>query len=471
MRGITTIAVAGVVIAAAAGGATYALAQAEAERRLAEAIAEVRAALPPDAEFSIRETRVEPATGVARLRDVSLRRGGNAMSIAELTLAGLRDDGVAEAVAQGLRIADAAQTMTAERVVLAGLTVPRRRAAPEDKLGAAPAPPDFDPAAIRLDRGEIAALALDGEVTATLGGLMLEEYGAGRPSRLTLTALEGRGFDAGQVESFRLGRLVLQGVDLAAAAAAGVAGGPPPRSDGRQSLEAGPFALAGAGGGPLGGFESLRVVGEDGARPGVKTLDLALDGLRAELAGTQGEGLRRLGYTEAPTGDLGLQGSFDTGSGDLEVARLRLVGRGMGALSLSWRLAGVPPLDAVGDLDWARAMQTMRLVSAGLRYEEDTLFTRLLRQQAKEQRRTEAQMRQQWAQMAGMALAAPPGGAKPSPRLEALREAVTRFIREPRAIEIAAQPAKPLPLLELGGAMDGGPARAAETLGLSAAAK
>lgn len=193
------LAVAGIVLVAGAG----ALAQAEAERRLDAAIAQLRAALPPAATLTIGARRVDPVTGRATLADVVLVHGADRYAVAELILTDVSDTriGRAEALRPSHRAADQG-AMDAARILVAGLPLP-----------AAGRP--FDLATLAVEALEVEALAgqAPGRGSIRLDRLSLrdarrESLGAGTLEGLDFT---GPGSDA---QVFRLGRVALEGLVL-----------------------------------------------------------------------------------------------------------------------------------------------------------------------------------------------------------------------------------------------------------------
>jgi hypothetical protein len=198
---------------------------------------------------------------------------------------------------------------------------------------------------------------------------------------------------------------------------------------------------------------------------GPETGRVALRGIRVEPFPGLAEWLERFGYA-ALIGDLTAETRYDRASGRLEVTSLALAGRDIGALGLSVVLDGVTP-EALETQEFGG----LSLVSFGLRYIDQSLYERYVRQQARQTRRTEQQVRQTLAQQAGAALAAQGGGGRDAAAVAPIRAAVQRFLRgEAREVEVTAKPPEPVPLLGLGG-IAAGPAEAQRMLGLSATAR
>jgi hypothetical protein len=409
-------------------------------------VARLRALLGPETALTYRSAEsIDPARGSVRLLGVAMDGRGRRATMEELTLDGLRDDGVAEATARTVAVQDAKGGATIARLRLAGLSVQRP-----------PPGAEFRPDMARLDALRIEDMRFTGENDATVAELSVEDYGAGRTGRVSLS-----GFDMRVPRSANrvvLARAALRGVDLAAGLAALVASEAPPRAQGSFGLEAEGLSVRG-GNRPLGGFGTLRVSAEVPAS-GPETGSLALRDLRIEPFPGFAEWLRRFGY-EAVTADLSAESRYDRASGRVELTSLSLSGREIGALGLSMVLDGVTAKAA------ERAdPKDMRLVSAALRYVDQSLYGRYVRQQARESRVPEDQVRRQGADSAEMAL----GMLGRGPGVDAVRAAVGRFLRgQAREVEITARPPAPVALSEFGA----GPPDPAllERLGLGASAR
>jgi hypothetical protein len=363
----------------------------------------------------------------------------------ELTLDGLRDDGLGEATARTVAVRDRQGGATVARLRIAGLSVQRP-----------PPGAEFRPDMMSFDALRIEGLRVTGQSDAAVAELSVEDYGAGRPGRVSLA-----GFDLRVPRSAKrvaVARAAMRGVDLAAGLAALVASEAPPRAQGGYGLEVEGVSVR-EGNRPVGGFGTLRVTGEVPAT-GLETGSLALRDLRIEPFPGLAEWLRRFGY-EAVTADLSVESRYDRASGRVELTSLSLSGREIGALGLAMVLDGVTSKAA------ERAdPSAMRLVSAVLRYADQSLYARYVRQQAREMRVPEAQVRNEQAEMAETML----GSLGKGPGVDAVRQAVGRFLRgEAREVEITMRPPEPLAFSEFGA----GPPDAAllGRLGLGAAAR
>jgi hypothetical protein len=391
------------------------------------AVARLRALLGPDTALAYRSAEsLDPARGSVRLLGVSMDGRGRRVTMEELTLDGLRDDGVGEATARTVAMRDSRSNATIARLRLAGLSVQRP-----------PPGAEFRPDMVRLDALRIEGLRMTGNSDATIAEFSVEEYGAGRVGRLSMSGFDIRVPRSGN--RVAVARAALRGMDLAAGLAALVASEAPPRAQGSYGLEVEGLSVR-DGNRPLGGFGTLRVSAEVPAS-GLETGSLALRDLRIEPFPGFAQWLRRFGY-EALTADLSAESRYDRVSGRVELTSLSLSGREIAALGLSMVLDGMTPKAAE-----RRDHTALRLVSATLRYVDQSLYGRYVRQQARETRVPEAQVRDEQAEMADMML----GSLGKGPGVDALRDAVGRFLRgEARGVEVTARPAVPLAFDEFG---------------------
>lgn len=413
-------------------------------------IGRLRALLGPDTSFSYGKAEViDPARGSVRLSGVVLERPDRRATIEELTLDGLRDDGVEEATARGIVLRDPDGGATIARLRLAGLTV--RRPPPGEELR-----PDM----LSADTLRMEGLAVTSDSEVGIAELAIEEYGPGRTGRVTLSGLDVRTPQAGVLDRVRISRMALRGLDLAASFAALAAKETPPQPAGGYALEVEGVALA-SGDKALGSLGSLRMSGE-GRTGGPEAGSLALREIRVEPFPGLAEWLQRFGY-QALVADLTAESRYDRSTGRVDLTSLSLAARDIGALGLSMVLDGVTPEAAE-----AQDLQAMSLISLGLRYVDQSLYDRFVRQQARETRRTERQVRDQHAAMVSAMLTSPAKGGA----LDGLRDAVLRFIRgEARELEITARPPQPLSFGELAAAPPQDAAAAQRMLGLTATAR
>lgn len=456
MRSAPAYALAGALAFAGAGLGAYAVAQNAAEQQLDAAVAELREALGPQGSVTWRERRVEPVTGRAEFLGLVVSKEDRKAEAESLALTGLRPDGVAEAVARGVRFTESDGIAEIESVSVAGLTVPPRSLIAQG--------PSAFFAQFRLDRAEIVGLSVDADQDVVIARAVVEQVGGGRPGKLTITGLAVDAEGADRVDEVEIAGLTLTGIDLAATFAALAEDREPPRPRGSVTFEATEVVL-GHEGNPVGRMDAFRIASSE-PRPGVTAASFAITGLRAEAVQELAEQLRAYGY-DALTADLAIEGSWDETARRLEVGTLRLGARDVGTLGIAFALGGLPedPSKAgIGDLMGAT------VESLSLSWADESLYGRVLRVQAQQGGTTAEQLRTQVGMMAGMFLVSP-GPA--SPALDAVREAVMRFIGQTATtLELTAKPAQPVPVAmvpQLAG--QGGPAQVVSAFGITAAAR
>ena len=414
-------------------------------------VGQLRTLLGPDATLTYGAVQlIDPAGGAVRLTAVVIERPGRRATIEELTLGGLRDDGVAEADARGVVLQDQDCRSTVARLRLAGVSV--RRPAPGEEFQ----PDMLTTDTIRIEGLEVRAAA----TTVAIAELAVEDYGSGRTGRLTLAGLDVRVLQAGMVDRVRLARVGLRGIDLAASLAALARRTTPPRPPGSYELEVAGVALAG-GDRALGSLDTLRLSGEAGGA--AESGSLALRALRVEPFPGLAQWLQRFGYP-ALVADLTAESRYDRAAGRVELTSLSIAGREIGAIGLSLVMDGV-----TAEAAEAQDMQAMRLVSFALRYVDQSLYGRFVRLQAREGRIAEAEVRNQHAALVAGALGG--SGAAGRSGLAPVRDAIIRFIRgQAREVEITARPPRPLAFSDLAAAGPD-PEAAQRLLGLGATAR
>ncbi len=385
--------------------------------------------------------------GTVRLSGVTITSGGRPVRIETLSLDDLRDDGLGEAEARNLSYQDGDTTFTLERAQIAGLTV-RAPAAGQQRS------PDL----VTLDSLRIAGLQLrEGNTSEMrLAQAALEDYGPGRQTRFSLGDLAMRLPPSAPVQGVTLRRAVLRGMDIATVATAASRGQQPPLA-GRLAVELEEMTATGPNNSAVASIGSLRLASDQPAE-GVGTGSFALRALRLEATGQMAPWMRRLGYGFLLF-DLTADSRYDPATGRMELPSMSLVGRDIGTLSLAFTGDG-----AAAGLMQRGDFSGLRLISAGLRYIDQGLVGRLLAQQARETNTTEAQLREQYANMAGGVLA--------QPALAQVREAVQRFIRgQAREVEVTLHPTQPVPMMELQRRPPSSPEDAVARLGLGAVAR
>lgn len=424
-------------------------------------VGRLRALLGPD--VALRYGRAEPLppdggpeSAGARLTDAVLERPDQRLDIAQLTLRGLRDDGVADAEARGVTLRRPGdEPTTVARVALTNLTV--RRPAP-----GTPIAPDM----LAADRLRIEGLATAGGNAVLIDQLELDDYGGGRQAGFRLTGLDVRTDGAGPVSRVRLARAAVRGLDLAGGLAALIAGARPVQPGGSYSIEAEGLALAGPDR-ALGSLAGLMLANEapaDPATPNAPELGrIALRGLRIEPFPGIEDWLARFRYP-ALTGELVGETRLERAGGRLDLTSLALTVPDAGVVRMAFSLAGVN-VDATGPERFLAA----RFLGFTLGWRDDGLYPRFVRDQAARLGVSEPVARQQFAQQATAATAA---AGRDAVGLTAIGEALRRFaLGEAREVEIVARPPQPVPVAELAGLGAAGPVEAARRLGLSGVAR
>lgn len=407
-----------------------------------ETVARLRRLFGPDVTLAYDRAEVtDPARGAVRLAGVTLTAQGKRVAIASLSLDNLRDDGLGEAEAQGLTLRDGTTQWQVERLHLNGLVVQAAAGGPQ---------------LATLESLRATGLSVqEGSNRLRLAEAALKDYGLGQQGRIRLAGLELTLPPGTQASAVRLQRAELRGLDLARLVADARASRTP-SWHGRYALELEALTVLRQGG-TLASLASLRVAAN---RPenAVGTDSFAMRALRVEPMPDTAAALQRLGYTTLNF-DLTGEGRYDPATGTSELTSLSLVGQQIGTLALNATLSGLTT-DAMQRMDWGN----LRLVTAGLRYIDQGLVGRLVGAQAREANQPANAVREQWANLAGGALAAP--------ALSALREAVQQFLRGPaQELAVTLRPPQPLALQELQRQPPASPEDAMQRLGLTATAR
>jgi hypothetical protein len=210
----------------------------------------------------------------------------------------------------------------------------------------------------------------------------------------------------------------------------------------------------------LGGLGSIVVEGQtqpDGASAGRLVVhDAALEHFPEVAVALDAVGLRRLSM------ELSIEASWTPRNGRLEMPTLAFGVRDLGALALGWVLEGVDPSGAMTD------PSRVRLYEARLRYADQSLYERTLRDQAQRERTTPERIRQQHAQMIGGFLTP----SRPDRAVDSVRNALLRFVGgQAREVEITIRPARPVTLEALQPLLGGGPSEIVRGLGITATAR
>lgn len=413
------------------------------------AVTRLRGLLGPGAQIHWAAVDALDATGEsARLRGVVVLRDGKRAQAEEVLITGLREDGVTEAVIRGFATEESGTRVRIATLRVAGLTVPR------SPSGGPPQPDQ-----VRLDQLRIEGVEVTGDNPVRLGVFSVENWIAGQPARVNLEGFEMGGLDGGFLDTMRIARFAMTGVDFGTTIAAVMAQRTPPSLVGRSSVELDGLVFSG-GGRPVGGMQELRAAADITRTDGSGTGTLAMRGIRVEPIPMVGEWLTRFGY-QAVDADITGESTYDAASGRLEIRDLTIAGREVGSLSFALNVDGM----TTERLE-ANDFSQMRLISLGLRYADASLFRRFVAMQAREARTSEAELREQFAQMVGAALNEPGAAA-----LDPIRNAVQSFIRgQAQTVEIRLNPPQPLGMEQIQGAPPS-PAEAQRMLGITATAR
>lgn len=413
------------------------------------AVTRLRGVFGADTRLSYASAQALDGAGEqVRLAGVVLERPGKRATIEEVTLNGLRDDGVAEAVLRGFATEEAGTTVRIAMLRLGGLTVQR------DAPGVPPQPEQ-----VRLDSLRIENLQASGGTTLRLALVELEGWNAGQPARLAIEGLESSDFGGGMVDGLRIARFAMSGLDAARMLGAAFRGERVPSLVGRSNLEMLRLELLG-GGRPVGGIAEMRIEADVTTTDGSGSGTLALRGIRVEPMPLFADWLTRFGY-QAIDGEITAATVHDAATGRVEIRDLTIAAREAGTLTFSINLDGLTP-ERVQAADFAQA----RLISAALGYADASLFRRFVAMQAAQTRTPEAQLREQFAAMAGGALSQPGAAA-----LDPIRDAVLSFIRgQAQSVQISVKPPQPIGMEQMQ-SVPPSPAEMQRVLGITATAR
>lgn len=411
-----------------------------------ETVARLRRLLGPDATLAYASAEVtDPARGAVRLAGVTITANGKPTRIESLVIGDLRDDGLGEAEARNLVAEDPQGRVTIAQLNLVGLRV----TAPPPGQGRRP---DL----AQLDSLRLAGVAFqDRDSRVRLASAAIEDYGAGRQTRIGFQGLEVGLPRNAQLDLVRVQRAELRGLDLARVTTE-MQAGRATTWHGRYTFELEQVAVL-KGNRPLGSLASLRSSADQPENaPG--TGSMAMRGLRLEPQPGLDSWFQRLGY-DALSFDLTAEGRYDPARNRLEMPTLSLVGQRIGTLALSLVLDNYTQ-EAAQRGDYG----AIRIAALGIRLIDQGLFPRLAADQARATNTPERDLREQWANQAGGLLAAAP--------LAPLREAAQRFLRgQARELDLAARPPEPLTVQQMQGLAGLDPAQQVQRLGLTAQAR
>ncbi len=375
--------------------------------------------------------------------------------------------------------------------------------------GSMPDPRQFSVQLMTLEGAELRDP--DKQVDLAIGRFALRDW---VPGRLTDLAVEGvrvaAPFGVLGAGTVRIGRIASQGIDMAGTMIALLdeVGVPDPVVGSPQHIVI-EGVTAEAGGQSL--FTLGRTAADSSADAnGLMTTGMVMQGLRMTLPAGSVTWLEQHGYQDI-AGGMDLRATGRREGGVLDLAPFTLSWDQAASIGLQTSLTGIPmPLPGARQDDDAMMAELMqaRLHGLTLSLRDHGLLGRVIAQQARSQRIPEAQLREQYAQMAlampmpgeapapparraapvpapagkGAAPAAPPAGSKGAAAppaaapaaadpFQTVREAVARFIRQPGELEFTLRPPQPISFEEMQELAGAGPAAAARRLGLSAVAR
>ncbi|MGG5886005.1 hypothetical protein ACLF3G_02625 [Falsiroseomonas sp. HC035] len=354
-----------------------------------------------------------------------------------------------------------------------------------------PDPRDFSVQVLTLEGGELRDPAKD--VDLGIGRFAVRDWVRGRTTDIALEGLRlGAPFGQLGTGTIRIGRMAAQGIDAATSLAAAMDGlqvpDPVPGTPQTVTLEG---MVAEAEGRQVFALGRM-LVDASMDTTGLATGGLMLQGLRITLPQGTSDWLEGLGYREI-SGGSELRGNVRREGGILDIEPFRVGWDQAATLTLRAALANMPvpkPGEPRNDDAYLAQLMQGQLRSLTLGLRDQGLLGRVIAQQARQQRLPEAQLREQYAQMAlGMPIpgasprgrppAAPARKGAPAPAatasqadpFQSVREALAKFIRQPGEIDILLRPAQPVSFADWQTLASQGPLEAARRLGLSAVAR
>ncbi|AQS86266.1 MAG: 3-demethylubiquinone-9 3-methyltransferase [Acetobacter aceti] len=273
----------------------------EANHELIEALENAKAHLPPGVEFTWSKAIALPTSHGARLTDVVLKDPNGTISAATIELIGavagsgetkstpdhssLHFDHV---IAYTLQVTGADGTMQVKRLSLDGIMLPPST---EDQVSS-----------LMMDHGEatqVAVTSVDGLESARADHVILDQYGTGRISRLTVSKFLLH-YGEHPVRDASIAQLVSDGSDLAGLLQSYLKGNGLLFHDGNQSFTVEDFLLSGEVDGPgsaqdrLVGFEKGRLhIDTDGKKSRVTE---SFTHFRVWPTGPRSMAIKTLGY-------------------------------------------------------------------------------------------------------------------------------------------------------------------------------
>jgi hypothetical protein len=377
------------------------------------AIVQLRALLGAD--VILRFGNAAEEGGVTRLSAVELQRGDELVRAAELTLQGLRPDGLERLEARDVRGNEAAGNIEVGRIEVVNFA--RRATRPGQEL---------QPDDIRMERAVAERIRFKDDDEVSLERLEMSGWGPGLTFAGSATGLRVIPEARDTADRVEVARIAVGGFDAATLIAAIVQDRMPTElPPGRSSFEVEGVEVHKATD-RLGGLERLRLTGDSGPnRP--HDIGFELRGLTINAANGPTGMLRGYGY-DALRADLTIEGRHDPARERVEVRTFAFGVQQAGAIGLALDLQNVRP-NAPPAFNGGR-----------LRYADDGLIRRLLQSQAQQQATTEQALRDQAVATATLLLADQRGTS-----LAAVRDPVIRFLRgEAREIEAVSRPPQPV---------------------------
>jgi hypothetical protein len=410
----------------------------------------LRGLLGPEVAFGYREA--SQAGEAVTLLGAELRREGSRLLVERLLLDRLTPEGIRLAEARGVRAETPEGPFAIEAIDLAGLALL--------PLDPGQAPADRMPHQVALESLAVTGFALGGAQPAALARLDLAGWRPGQPTRLALQGLDVALPPGGPVDRLRLDRAGVDGHDLASLLGAAIRGETPPAPGAGRQVKLAEGLVVLREGRAVGGIARL-LADSDTAADGAARARLQVhDAFIEDLPGAEvlfdAIGLRRLSL------ELAVEGSYAPDTRRLAVPTFGFGVRDLGALALGGVFEGIDPGAGTPD------PEQVRLLVGGVRYLDQSLYGRVVANEARSERVPEARVRQRHAQIVAAALT----DARADPGLDALREAVLRFVRgEVREIEITLNPTRAVPLAAIPQALGAGPAELVRLLGLRVTAR
>jgi len=287
----------------------------------------------------------------------------------------------------------------------------------------------------------------EGPQTVRFRRIGLSRLVDGRIGGFTLEGVAAGADDA----KFDVERIDLAGLDVRTALAAAASADPKPAAPRFDRLEIAGLSMTM----PDGPISLARAVIEarDWLELAPTKLSARLERAVVSLAGAgaaRGALLAALGYDKIDLSGA-LEARFDAQKGELSIDRLEAEGAGMGAARVSLMLSRVPAALFSGDMQSAQlALPAVTFWRADIGLTDRGLLGRYAAARAKDERKTEAQIRGEFATM-GVAMTRALFSVQPNsnPKVEALASAVSAFAKGAASLEIRAYAPDGMGLIDL----------------------